>query len=333
MKTPPRMLSALASSWLAISLLAACGGSTEEPKTAADPDPEALLGDEPEAVPASSPEVKQAMEAIQNEDFEGAKATLEPLAKDSSDPQVFYYLGVAQANTGEVDAAVASLERALQLDPKLTDASLNLAAFLLDQGQPEQALSVLDEGLKHAPGDPALTENKALALLMTGDAKGAAKLYAAVVEKRPDDEELRFTYAQALAGAGQKESASQQLFKLQGSKSIAVLNSSADMFGRLGQFDDCIAFVDKAIAIEAKSELYVRRGLCKGGKADPAGAQADFKKAVEADESSATAHFYLGKSLEAKDKKAAKAEFAKVIELAGDNAKLKAAAEKALSAL
>lgn len=319
---------------LAALVLLACAGAAQEPTTPHDPDPADLLADEPEAAAApSGPEVAEAVEKIKEEDFQGAKAVLEPLAGGSDDPQLFYYLGVAQANTGEVDAATKSLSRALELQPNFTDASLNLAAFLLDLGRPDEALTAVEAGLKHAPGDPALLENKAFALMSRGDAAAAAHIYADLTKNRPNDEQLRFTYAQALADASKSEEAAQQLKMLKSSKDIAVLNSVADAFGRLHKYPDCIAAADAAIAIAQKSELYVRRGVCKGSNEDDAGAQADFKQATVADPSSATAHYYLGRSLSKKDKAAAKAAFKKAVELAGDNAKLKSAAENALAGL
>lgn len=312
-------------------LSVACGGGAPAPATPTDPDP-ILSEDEP--APSSSPEVQKAIESIRAEDFEGAKSVLLPASEGSDDAEVFYYLGVAQANTGEVEPAVESLRKALSLDPKLTDASLNLAAFLIDLGRTEEALSAVDAGLEHAPDEPSLLENKALALLLSGKAPEASKVYAQVIEMNPSNEELRFTYAQALAGAGDPTAASAQLEKLADSKDIAVLNSAADMFGRLKQFERCVTFATRAIGLSEQSELYVRRGLCKGGSKDGPGAIADFKKAVELDGNSAAAHFYLGKALGNQDKAGARSHFNSVIQLSGDkNPKLKAAAEKALADL
>jgi Tfp pilus assembly protein PilF len=88
------------------------------------------------------------------------------------------------------------------------------------------------------------------------------------------------------------------------------------MLGRLKSWDDCAKALGNAIAIEAASELYVKRGLCLHGKDDEVAAKADFEKAIELDPKSAKAHFYLAHNLRAKgDKKGAKAEFKKVIEL------------------
>jgi Tfp pilus assembly protein PilF len=133
--------------------------------------------------------------------------------------------------------------------------------------------------------------------------------------------------------AEQSEAAAAQLELLKTSKGVAVLNSVADAFGRLKRYPDCVATVDAAIAIETKSELFVRRGVCKASAEDHAGATSDFKRAIEIDAQSATAHYYLGQSLKKKDKRGAKTAFNKAIALSGDNAKLKAAAEKALAEL
>jgi Flp pilus assembly protein TadD len=204
---------------------------------------------------------------------------------------------------------------------------------MLDTGRANDALAITEAGLKYAPEEPGLLQNKALSLMLGRDPAGAAAVYAKVVAASPSDEELRFSYAQALAEAGQKDAARVQLKKLASSKSVAVLNSVADTLGRLGDYAACVSAIDAALVIDAKSELYVRRGVCRGSLDDSSGAQADFKKATEVDPESATAQYYLGKSLVKTDKKAARAALERAATLATDNPKLQAAAKKALAEL
>ena len=51
--------------------------------------------------------------------------------------------------------------------------------------------------------------------------------------------------------------------------------------------------------------MFVRRGICKDGKNDAAGAAADYDAALAMDANFAPAHYYYGLSLAPKDKKAA----------------------------
>lgn len=62
---------------------------------------------------------KQIMEAI--------------VEKDPNNPTLYYNLGVSSYEVGDVDAAVNYYQRALQIDPELTDARLNIAAAILSK--------------------------------------------------------------------------------------------------------------------------------------------------------------------------------------------------------
>lgn len=320
---------------VAALVLSACGGPSEAKSPEPQPDPNALLGDEPQGEPvaASSPEVNKAMDAIKAEDFAGAKAILVPLvAKQPEDVQAVFYLGVAEAALKETDPAIGHFEKALELDPKFGDASLNLSALLLDLQRYEEAVTVADQGLKHAPEDLGLTQNKALALSYGGQQAAAVKPLQLVVEKKPQDEGMRFLLAEALLASGDAAGAQAELGKLQGSSSREVLASIADLYGRMKAWDNCVAALDAAHAKEPAAELLITRGLCKHGKDDENGAKADFEAAIKLDAKSAKAHFYLGHNLRGRgDKKGAKAAFTKAAELAGSGPlaeQAKAAASK-----
>jgi len=319
--------------WLGAALVLACGGPAET-KTPKAEDPSALLEDEPTGeVVASSPEVNRAMDAIKAEDFAGAKAILEPVvAKDEQDVQAVFYLGVAETALKETDSAIEHFEKALELDPKFVDASLNLSALLLDLERFEEAVAVADQGLKHAPGDLSLTQNKALALSYGGQPAAAVEPLQLVVEKKPQDEGMRFLLAEALHAKGDSVAAQKHLAQLDDSQSREVLASIADLYGRMKAWDRCIAALDSAAAKQPAAELLITRGLCKHGKNDENGAKADFEAAIALDSGSAKAHFYLAHNLRARgDKKGAKAAFLRAAELAGSGAlaeQSKAAASK-----
>lgn len=316
-------------------LLIACGGPGAAKSPDSEPDPDALLADEPQGDPvaASSPEVNEAMDAIKAEDFARAKQVLTPVvAQQPQDVQAVFYLGVAEAALKETDAAIGHFEKALELDPKFGDASLNLSALLLDLQRYEEAVAVTEQGLKHAPDDLGLTQNKALALSYGGQQAAAVQPLKVVVAKKPEDEGMRFLLAEALLASGDAGAARAELAKLEASSNREVLASIADLYGRMKQWDACVAALDSAIAKETAAELLITRGLCKHGKDDENGAKADFEAALALDPASAKAHFYLGHNLRSRgDKKKAKAAFLKAAELAGAGplaAQAKAAASK-----
>lgn len=314
--------------------LAACGGSSPPPATPADP---SLEDDDSAAAPApaapSSGKVKAGMDAIQAGDFEKAKTVLEDATKEApKDPQAWFYLGVAVEALGDGKAAAGDYGRALELDPKLTEASVNLSGVLLDDGDSSGAKAAAEAGLKTAPKHPGLLRNRAVALDAAGD-KDALSAFKAAVAAAPQDKEVRFLYAEALARSGDEKGAIAEAKTLVDGEDVAVLASAGRLLGKLKAFDECISALDRAVQKKDVAELRVQRGICKHGKKDDKGAEADFSAAVAADPKFAPAHYYLGQHKRAQgDTKGAKAELEKAAEL-DSKGPLGAAAKKALTEL
>jgi tetratricopeptide (TPR) repeat protein len=306
MKLTRARLVALSSVWLA---LGACG-SPPPPATADNPPP--LDGPAPkkpkeDAVVAPSNElVKQGMDAIQKQDFEGAKKVLaSAVAKDPKDPQAVFYLGVAMDGLNDTPGAMTQYKKALQLDPKLVEAAVNLSGAQYEQKDAAGALTTAEQGLKANPKSPELLVNRALSLEALGKKDEAMTAYGAAVKAKPDDAQLRITYAEYLAAAGKREEALTELRAVQNVEDPTLLAALGVRFGRLKAFPDCIAALDKAIKVKDSADLHTRRGVCRHDFGDDAGAQTDYDAAIKLDEKFAPAYYYLGRHLEKKDKKKA----------------------------
>lgn len=294
---------------VSLGALAACGGGAPPAESADTPPPL----DDPgagsaggEVAQPSSDLVKQGIDAIQKQDFETAKAVLgEARKSDPKDAQAAYYLGVALESLGDPKAAVAEYRAALNLDPKLVEASVNLSGVLLDGKDAAGALAAAETGLKAAPQNPDLLVNRALALEGLDKKEEAAKAYGEAVKAKPDDAALRMTYAEYLAEAGQRDGALEQLRSASGSTDVGTLAALSLRFGRLKAFADCVAVLDKAIKIKPSPDLHTRRGVCRHDAGDDPGAQADYEEAIKLDASFAPAHYYLGQHLCSANKKKA----------------------------
>lgn len=323
--------------WPLLAALPLCGACSGGQATAQAPDPVELLesgegaGEGEGAAPASSDGVRKGIDALQAQDFEKARQILaDAHAADPSDPQVAFYYGVALEGVGDASGAVSAYRKALQLDPKLTEASQNLSAVLLDQEDAQGALEVADAGLGHRPDDPALLANRALALdtLGSADALGA---YAKALDKT-NDLGLRFNYASALAAAGKREQALGELQKIPTSDA-EFASAVATLYYRLQAFDECLGLLDKAVAQKPSADLHVRRGACRQGKGDKAGALEDYRAAVKLDARFAPGHYYLGRLLAEQGKKAdARAALERALEL-GAGTPIAGSAQKALADL
>jgi Flp pilus assembly protein TadD len=287
---------------LGLCLLGAvgCGSGSPPPQSPANPE----LSDKPASgahAPASSSAVKDGIAAIQAQDFAKAKELLTAArAKDPKDVQAAYYLGVAEQGLGNGAAAIQAFRDALAIDPKLTEASINLSAALLDAGGPENlsaAAKVAKEGLKTAPDSADLQLNLAVALGASGEFAEAAQAYAKVVQKSPGDLKLRLEYARVLGKAGDKDKAIAELEQIMKSDDPAVLIAAGNVHGQLGDYKGCVATLDKVIQKKPTAEPYVRRGACKKETGDNAGALADYQQAIKLDGQYAPAYLYLGRHL------------------------------------
>jgi tetratricopeptide (TPR) repeat protein len=206
---------------------------------------------------------------------------------------------------GDSAGAMTQYKKALELDPKLVEAAVNLSGDQYDKKDAAGALATADQGLKANPKSPELLLNRALSLEALGKKDEAMAAYGAAVKAKPDDPQLHITYAEYLAGAGKRDDALTELRAAQNVEDPTLLAALGVRFGRLKAFPDCIAALDKAVKLKDSADLHTRRGVCRHDFGDDAGAQADYDAAIKLDANFAPAYYYLGRHLEKKDKKKA----------------------------
>ena len=328
-----RFAVSVACAGLLAATLTGCGGGQQPPPN--DPSDPPLDSGGGEATPASSAKVREGMDAIEAQDFATAKAALmEAQAADPSDPQATYYLGVAHEGLGELDEAQAQYEKALELDPNLIEAAINLSGMLIDKEEGEAAVKVVEAALPKAPDDKNLLMNHALALELAGDTDGAVAAYAKVVEKSPDDVQLRLAYVQVLAAAGKADAAKAQIAKLGEISDPKLARALAQVELKLEMLDECVALLDGVIAKQATPDLHLSRATCRLAKKDTKGAESDYRASTKLDPNFAPGYFYLGLLLKQAGKKQdAKKAFEKVVEVAGAGSRPAEEAKKQLEQL
>jgi Flp pilus assembly protein TadD len=316
----------------ALCCLVACGGAkppAEAPTdgsgggstTASEPAERAVA-------PASSEAVKQGRDALVAKDYARAEGILkEEVKRSPKDPQAAYYLGVAYDELGKLPEAKAEYERAIGLSEQLLEARQNLSYLLLIKlDQPEAALAVAEAGLAVAPKDAPLLANKAGALDVLGRPEAVAA-YRALLEVAPSDVQNRFNLAVLLAAGERPEEALSELDRLE-SEDAALLVDVADLYGRLGKFDRCVARLDRVATAADSTKVRVYRARCKSALGDSAGAEADLRRAVELGPEDPMGYFYLGKHLlAAKKATEGKAALRRAVELGPDTPFGKSAAE------
>jgi tetratricopeptide (TPR) repeat protein len=96
---------------------------------------------------------------------------------------------------GDPAGARAAYERALTLDPELSDAAVNLGRLLHEAGDASGALRLYRQALEHSPDDPVIHFDLALALEDTRGAAAAIPHYQRALALDPDFADAHYNLA------------------------------------------------------------------------------------------------------------------------------------------
>lgn len=121
----------------------------------------ALLGD------PSNPDMLKwrASVYLEDENYALAKKDLETAKLFNDDPELEMYLGVAQYNTGAIDSAFASLDKAIALDATYMPAYMYAGSFSLQEENYEQAIQYLTFAGQLEPKNTSIHFYKGIALV------------------------------------------------------------------------------------------------------------------------------------------------------------------------
>ena len=214
---------------------------------------------------------------------------------------------VAKDRTGDREGAEKGYLRALELDPKLLDAAVNLGALYLDDGggkatpQPDKAIAVLSKAVEQASPDEQVDvrTNLAFAYVLKKDYDKASEQYRKVLE-RGDKASARFAFGDMLVKAERCKEATEQLLKAADGyrQDTAALGKIAEELGHCGAFVECVKVLDAVVEREpTKPEGYASRGMCRHEAGDEPKARADYEEAIKRDPKFAAGYYYLGMSL------------------------------------
>lgn len=78
------------------------------------------------------------------------------VAQSPDDPSAQYWLGLAHRGSGAPEPAKEHLERALEIEPRMNAARLQLADLLAERGESAEAAEHYRIALRYAPGDPEI---------------------------------------------------------------------------------------------------------------------------------------------------------------------------------
>jgi tetratricopeptide (TPR) repeat protein len=111
----------------------------------------------------------------------------------------------------DVAAAATAYRRALEIDPDLGDAYINLGRLVHEGGDPAEAMRLYQEALKRVPDDPVAHYDLALALEDQQDSAAATAHYHRALELDPDFADAHFNLGRLLDQLGQRGQALRHL--------------------------------------------------------------------------------------------------------------------------
>ena len=162
-----------------------------------------LLADDPARDTDPSLQYAYGLALVRSNQASLAEAVFSRLiATHGGTPEMNVVLGQAHAQQGDFDAAIASLQHALQAKPDVADASAALGLIYLKQGRLDEAAATLREGLKHHPGDAVAAHTLATVLDLQGAPDESMALLRPLLQRQPKHADARYLLGKLLLAAG-----------------------------------------------------------------------------------------------------------------------------------
>lgn len=159
---------------------------------------------------AGNPEVHKMMGSFLLEEGDLQKAVTEytrAVELSGNDPRMEYSLALAYYRAGSKDDAERMYEKLLRNDPRNTDVCADLATILLEKGNVEGALKILEKGLEITSDSQMLFAPYALALAMSGKAVDAIPWMLRAVRAEPGNPRHFYNLAGMYAVVGRSADA------------------------------------------------------------------------------------------------------------------------------
>jgi predicted O-linked N-acetylglucosamine transferase (SPINDLY family) len=223
----------------------------------------------------------------------------EILSQIPDDPETLNSLGILYSQTGQNEAALQLLGRAVARQPAS-------AAFLCNAGLILARLDRLDEAIAHyrralelSPTEPQLLNNMGWALGRKGDLNGAIDCFNRALLAAPDSMDIRYNLAQAQSAAGQVVQAVETLGRvLQARPDLArVWDDLGTALRTVDRLDESILAYQEATGrkpTEPAYHFHLGNALQQRGYVDQA--IASFGKATELESSNADYRNNLGQA-------------------------------------
>ncbi|MFQ5756258.1 MAG: tetratricopeptide repeat protein [Acidiferrobacterales bacterium] len=188
----------------------------------------------------------------------------EVLAREPEHADALHLLGVLTAQNGNPQGAVALIEQAIDLNPRVPEYYNNLGEAFRALNQLQKAIAAYDNALALKPDSGEAHNNRGLALQAQGHLQQATSAYLQALALLPADPEVLSNLGTALKDQGKLDEAITVL-----RRALALAPGHAEAHNNLGatlerqrQLPDAIAAYRQAIALEPSlAEAHLNLGV------------------------------------------------------------------------
>lgn len=183
----------------------------------------------------------------------------EVVKEDPESAQAHAGLGLARLALGQVDAAVASLERARELDADSPSTLAALGAAYDRQERHVEAREQLERAVALRPGDARLRNNLGVSYMLSADFEHAAESFRHAAALDPRDAVARNNLGLALGRLGRYDAAL-DVFRQSGDEQAAQ-NNLGYVYYLNERYEEAVAHYERALLAEGDEDRTVLRNL------------------------------------------------------------------------
>jgi tetratricopeptide (TPR) repeat protein len=206
------------------------------------------------------------------------------LESGTESSQALYFMGRALHGLGRYQEAVSAFEGALALDPAYSPAYLDLAEAHFALGQGDKAVSVLRRGQENLKRSAVLYEREGEYWAKKRRPREAARAFAAVVERLPEDALARMRLGEQLRDLGEIEKSLEHMREAVrlSPEDASYWNSLGMVLGGNGRAQEAEEAFRRAVELDPRDPKYAfNLGLVLAGLGRVDEARSFFRKALE----------------------------------------------------
>ena len=240
------------------------------------------------------------------DDFQAARYTAardklrEALKRSPSNPALWSYLGLAEAQLNDLDSAIADFQKTLALAPDDSASFFNLGLLYGRKNQTAKAVDAYERGLKLDPNNAPAIQNYALLLMTQSRFREAAESLERLRGTEAGNLPVRFTLIECYAKAGMNSELAREVqaaLELPGLTAAACLRLAKALLEE-NQRESAAIVLEHAVSMPPESaEAHYDLGLLLLDKSDYEGATRELGRAAQLDPAAAPYALRLAESL------------------------------------